>query len=92
MRRTDGLRLRPVPELSVCLAFTPRPPRLHTLNPSAWLIVELCREGVALEAEYVRRVSPPLSRADALAQLHDGVAELRAAGIILDDTAERTAA
>lgn len=91
MRHTEGLRLRPVPELGMCMAFTPHPPRLHTLNPSAWLIVELCRGGRPLEEDYVRRVSP-LSRADALEQLRAGVASLWDAGIIEDATAERNAA
>lgn len=91
MRHTQGLRLRPVPELAVCLAYTPRPPRLHTLNPSAWLIVELCRDARPLEAEFLRRTTPPLSRDDALAQLRDGLASLLEAGIIEPAHATSTA-
>lgn len=69
----------------MCMAFTPRPPRLHTLNPSAWLIMELSRDGRGdLEEEYLRRTSPPLSRGDALDQLRTGLASLRAAGLLED--------
>lgn len=39
--RTDGLRLRPVPELGCCLVFTPGRPNLYTLNARAWLVLEL---------------------------------------------------
>jgi hypothetical protein len=37
-----GVRLRPVPEMGVCLAYTRRRPTLHRLNAASWLIVSLC--------------------------------------------------
>ena len=81
-RQTAGLRLRPVPELGTCLAFTPSPPRLHTLNPAAWLIAELCGADAPLEAEFLRRNDPSLPRADADRQLSDGIRQLSECGII----------
>lgn len=83
VRHAPGLRLRPVPELSTCLAYTPQPPRLHTLNPSAWLIMELSRDGGRdLEQDYVSRTAPPLSADDARRQLREGLADLEAAGLL----------
>lgn len=49
-----GLRLRPVPEMGTCLAYDPARARLHTLNPTAWLILSLCdgRPRAAIAAEF----------------------------------------
>ena len=92
-RRVAGVRLRPVPELGMCLAFTPAPPRLHTLNPAAWLIAELCggAAGAALETEFLQRSVPPLAAADALGQLQDGLALLQQFGIVESFTPEKDA-
>lgn len=38
----SGVRLRPVPEMGVCLAYTRARPALHSLNAASWLIVSLC--------------------------------------------------
>ena len=38
----SGVRLRPVPEMGVCLAYTRARPALHSLNTASWLIVSLC--------------------------------------------------
>ncbi|GAB5470832.1 MAG: hypothetical protein Kilf2KO_38620 [Rhodospirillales bacterium] len=43
MRRlalSDGLRLRPVPELDLCLAYRREPPALLRLNLEAWALLE----------------------------------------------------
>ena len=52
--RKANLRIRPVPEQNCCLVFTPDTPNLYTLNPSAWLVLELCngQNGEALQAAY----------------------------------------
>jgi hypothetical protein len=49
-----GVRLRPVPEMGVCLAYTPARPALHRLNATSWLIVSLCdgRPFEAMAAQY----------------------------------------
>jgi hypothetical protein len=83
-RRADGLRLRPVPELGMCLAFVPHPPRLHTLNPTAWLIAELCdgTDDKELAAKFIARSVPSLSP-DAVAEhLANGLRQLQDSGII----------
>lgn len=83
-RQAPGVRLRPVPELGSCLAFTRSPPRLHTLNPAAWLIAELCGRADELElrSEFLSRSVPPLSAVDADRELQDGIRQLRESGII----------
>ena len=40
--REAGVRLRPVPELGVCFAYTSKRPALHQLNAASWLITSLC--------------------------------------------------
>jgi hypothetical protein len=83
-RRVDGLRLRPVPELGMCLAFVPHPPRLHTLNPAAWLIAELC-DGIGeqeLAEKFLSRSMPALSADAAAEHLASGLRQLRESGII----------
>ncbi len=65
--RTPGVRLRPVPELGACLAYTPAAPRLHQLNATAWLILELAEdmEASALAEAFAARTAPQLSAAAA---------------------------
>lgn len=41
-RKTRGLRVRPVPEVGCCYVYTPARPRMHSLNMTAWLVLELC--------------------------------------------------
>lgn len=40
-RRCAGLRLRPVPELEICLVYRRRPPRLFRLSPEPALLLVL---------------------------------------------------
>lgn len=40
--REPGIRLRPVPEQAVCLAYRPKPPMLFGLNLTSWLVLTLC--------------------------------------------------
>lgn len=87
MRVAPGLRLRPVPELGTCLAFTPTPPRLHTLNPTAWLLAELCGryDGEELRQQFLSRTVPPASEADALGHFAEGMALLLQWGIVTEE-------
>ena len=64
-RKTSRLKIRPVPEMGFCLVFTPTKPRLFTLNPTAWLVLELCdgRSGRAVEKDYADTLD--LERPDA---------------------------
>ncbi|WP_428486450.1 hypothetical protein [Rhodopila sp.] len=86
MRRTPGLRVRPVPELGTCIVYTPASPRLHKLNPTAWLALELVdgRPSPVIEAEFLVRTTARLSNAAARRLLTDAVTMLLAAGIVED--------
>ena len=58
-RKKAGTRVRTVPELGLCLVFTPEDPNLYTLNPTSWLILELC-EGASfasLDRAYWKEVN-----------------------------------
>ena len=82
--RAPGLRLRPVPELGACLAYTPAAPRLHQLNVTAWLILELAdgRDDTALERAFITRAAPGQDARAARRTLRNGLAELRASGLL----------
>jgi hypothetical protein len=41
-RRRADLTIRPMPEISLCMVYRPRPARIITLNLSCWLLLELC--------------------------------------------------
>ena len=83
-RKTAGLRMRPVPELSTCIVFTPAQPQLFNLNPHACLIMELAVEEAhdALVRKYLARVVPPLTELVARRQLDEGLRQLVDCGII----------
>jgi hypothetical protein len=75
------VRLRPVPEMGVCLAYTPRRPALHRLNAASWLIVSLC-DGRSL-AEVAAAYRAALgSEVGSEAALQHGIAELLGLGIL----------
>jgi hypothetical protein len=74
-----GVRLRPVPELGVCLAYTPARPALHRLNATAWLIASLCdgRPFAQIAAAYAAALPGATE-----ASLREGIAQLQALGIL----------
>ena len=79
-----GLRLRPVPEMGACLAYDPRRAKLHTLNPSAWLILSLCdgraREAIAADfAAAIRGLPGPAPEQGAFSR---GLALLTRLGLV----------
>lgn len=79
-----NLRVRPVHEMDVCLVYTPRNPRLYTLNPTAWLVMELCdgRDWKSLERRYYAAIEPLRSREAASAELERAVNDLVGMGIV----------
>ena len=83
-RKTANLRVRPVHEMELCLVFTPDNPSLYSLNPTAWLIFELCDGGRLedLERAYYDVVEPHLSRDEAREELQRGIADLERKGIV----------
>jgi hypothetical protein len=83
-RKIANLRLRPVHEMELCLVFTPSNPNLYSLNPTAWLIFELCdgRRVEELEHAYYAIVEPLLSREQVSRDVRGGIEELERKGII----------
>jgi hypothetical protein len=77
----SGVRLRAVPEMGACLAYTSMRPALHRLNAASWLIVSLC-DGRPLGdiAEEFR--SALGNEAGSEAALQRGLAQLVALGVI----------
>lgn len=77
-RHAAGLRLRPVPEMEFCLAFTAADPNIYTLNVGSWLAVELCdgRPWSEVEAAYVEAFADHLPAAQARRELRAAVADL----------------
>jgi len=75
-----GVRLRPVPEMGVCLAYTRARPGLHRLNAASWLIVSLC-DGRSL-AEIAEAYRIALGEAGSETALREGIAQLLTLGII----------
>ena len=88
--QTPGVRIRPVPELGICVVFTPAPPQLFNLNPHAWLILELApgQTYEELETRYLARVVPPLTDVVARRQLEEGLQQLVRCGIIASRASE----
>jgi hypothetical protein len=78
------VRLRPLPELGVCLAYTPARPALHRLNPRSWLIASLCdgRSEAELAAAYAAAVGGDASEEEEGESLREGLAQLLALGVV----------
>jgi hypothetical protein len=88
LRHAPGLRLRPVPELGFCIAYTPARPRLHRLNPTAWLVLELApgRTAAALQEAFLAATAGRLDPGVARWHADDAVAMMRRAGILEIDS------
>ncbi|MEP7062996.1 MAG: PqqD family protein [Betaproteobacteria bacterium] len=76
--------MRPVPEMGICFVFTPAQPKLYTLNASAWLVLALCdgRRGRRLVDAYAGKMPPDVTRAAALGEVRDAIADLERKGIV----------
>jgi hypothetical protein len=59
LERRNDLVIRPLPEISLCMVYRPRPARIITLNPSSWLLLELCNGTTlaAIEEDYARMLA-----------------------------------
>ena len=64
--------------------FRPEPPRLFTLNVSAWLALELCRGAAPgeLERAYLDEMVPPLDAAAARRRLQEALELLVTNGMV----------
>lgn len=82
--KTPNIRIRPVNEMDVCLVYTPNSPKLYTLNPTAWLVMELCdgRDLAALERRYYAAIEPSRSREAAKTELGQTLDDLIRMGVV----------
>jgi hypothetical protein len=82
--KTSNIRIRPVNEMDVCLVYTPNSPKLYTLNPTAWLVMELCdgRDLAALERRYYAAIEPLRSREAAKTELRQAINDLISMGVV----------
>jgi Coenzyme PQQ synthesis protein D (PqqD) len=64
--------------MEFCLVFTPDDPQIYTLNPSAWLILQLCDEQdeASIAAAYHAAVDPLVTRDEALREVRSGLCNL----------------
>lgn len=89
--RARNLRVRPVPEMEFCLVFRPDDPDVYTLNPTAWLIFELCDRKTLqeLEAAYYAAIEPLGSREQAARDLRIALRDLQEKGLVQSTPEER---
>lgn len=83
-RKVRNVRVRGVPEMAVCLVFTPDNPAVFTLNPSAWLILQLCngRSEARISQAYLKATEPALSPEEVSREVRRGLANLVKMGIV----------
>jgi hypothetical protein len=70
--------------MDFCLVFTPDDPQIYTLNPSAWLILQLCdgKSEAAVADGFHAAVEPLLTRDEALREVQAGISSLLQMGIV----------
>ena len=83
-RKTRDVRIRGIPEMEICMVFTPDDPEIYTLNPSAWLVLQLCdgRTEAGIALAYHKAVEPMLTREEARREVRDGIESLMRKRII----------
>jgi Coenzyme PQQ synthesis protein D (PqqD) len=64
--------------MDFCLVFTPDDPQIYNLNPSAWLILQLCdgKSEADIVDGYHAAVEPLLTRDEALCEVQVGISSL----------------
>ena len=77
-RRAPDVRIRPVPEMQVCLAYSRSEAELFTLNPLAWFVLDGCSQCTAEEiaAEYYAAMEPLMTLEEAQSKVHAALASL----------------
>lgn len=77
-KKAANLRTREVEEWNTLLVYTPDNPNIHYLNPTAWLIFELCdgRTKEQIEKEYLAAMSFAVSSVQAKKDLEDVLSTL----------------
>ncbi len=79
-----GVRLRPVPEQGVCLAYTPARPALHALNVTTWFVLTLCdgRPYAAIARAFRRAAADSLGPGSGTEALRTALHQLRELGLV----------
>lgn len=83
----QGVNVRPVPELQMCLVYRPAKPRLLMLNASMWLIIEICAGGKSrqeIEDEYAEAFGDEIGREEIREQVTVGLEKLKADSLIYE--------
>jgi hypothetical protein len=83
-RRNPNLKTRPMDGSNGLLVFTSDSPNIYALNPTAWLILELCDQLPMDEIieQYLEAAPPNVSREEAIEKLRRGIALLEQRGLI----------
>jgi hypothetical protein len=70
--------------MGACLAYDPGRARLHTLNPTAWLILSLCdgRPRQAIAEEFARAMREQPGAAPEPGAFARGLSQLEALGLV----------
>jgi hypothetical protein len=84
--KVRNVRVRGVPEMAICLVFTPDDPEIYTLNPSAWLILQLCdgRSEREIAHAYLAAVEPAMSPEEVICEVRVGIERLLKRRIIAE--------
>nr|WP_291297289.1 PqqD family peptide modification chaperone [Elioraea sp.] len=71
--------------MGTCLAYDPDRARLHTLNPTAWLILSLCdgRPRAAIAAEFATTLRGLAGPAPEQGAFSRGLARLMSLGLVI---------
>ena len=69
----------------MCFAYRPRPPALHGLNLTSWMVIELCdgRDDAALAAAYANTARLAGGAGDAPGALDWALRQLHELGLIV---------
>jgi hypothetical protein len=51
LERRHDLVVRPLPEISMCMIYRPRPARIISLNPNSWMLLSACNRTSVQEIE-----------------------------------------
>lgn len=78
------VRLRPVPEQGVCLAYTPARPALHALNVTTWFVLTLCdgRPYAAIARAFRRAAADSLGPGSGTDALRAALHQLHELGLV----------
>jgi hypothetical protein len=84
LRRAPDVTFRAVPEWRRAYAYTPRVAQLTELNPTAWLIFDLCdgRAAAVIEQDFIAAAESGCTPEAARLIWREGLGSLRASGLV----------